>query len=174
MNPNEIAAVLQSRFPGALTAILATDKHPRVHTTPQHWRDLAEFLRHAPDLKMDWLANLSGVDYVADDQMAVVYDLWSYDLRHAIAVKVYCSRSDPSVPSVADLWPVADWHEREAMDLLGIQFAGHPDPRRILLPDDWVGHPLRKDYEFPKEYEGIPGSVDTNDLAKPPADPVKA
>ena len=100
------------------------------------------------------------MDYAADDRMAVVYDVWSFDYRHRFAVKVFCDRADPRVPSVADLWPAADWHEREAFDLLGIRFDGHPDPRRILLADDWVGHPLCKDYAFPREYHGIPGSLE--------------
>ena len=64
------------------------------------------------------------------------------------------------MPSVHQLWASANWHEREAFDLLGIEFTGHPDLRRILCADDWVGFPLRKDYEFPREYHGIPGSVE--------------
>jgi NADH-quinone oxidoreductase subunit C len=64
------------------------------------------------------------------------------------------------IPSVADIWSAADWHEREAYDLMGVTFTGHPDPRRILCPDDWEGHPLRKDYEFPLEYHGIPGTTE--------------
>jgi NADH-quinone oxidoreductase subunit C len=75
-------------------------------------------------------------------------------------VKIFTPRNQPAVPSVADLWPAANWHEREAFDLLGIQFTNHPDPRRILLADDWVGHPLRKDYVFPRQVNGIPGSVE--------------
>ena len=82
-----------------------------------------------------------------------------------MCIKVKVPRDNPHVASVADVWPTADWHEREAYDLMGIVFDGHPDsvedsdgrhPRRILCPDDWVGHPLRKDYVFPMEYHGIP------------------
>jgi NADH-quinone oxidoreductase subunit C len=75
-------------------------------------------------------------------------------------VKVYCPRENPRVPSVVDVWKAADWHEREAFDMFGIIFDGHPDLRRILCADDWVGYPLRKDYVFPREYHGIPGSVE--------------
>ena len=82
------------------------------------------------------------------------------DHRHTFAVKVYCPRDAASIPSVADLWPAADWHEREAFDMFGIDFPGHPDLRRILCADDWEGFPLRKDYVFPREYHGIPGSVE--------------
>ncbi len=131
-----------------------------MHVRVENWRQVAEFLRNDPVLKMDWLSNLSGIDYTADNQMCVAYDLWSFDLRHHFAVKVYSPRNTPVFPTVIDLWPGADWHEREAFDLLGIQFEGHPDLRRILLADDWEGFPLRKDYVFPREYQGIPGSVE--------------
>ena len=160
MKPQEIVAALQERFGEAIVESFPEDKHPRVHVHATHVRKILEFLRHDPSLKMDWLRCLSGVDYVGDARLAVVYDLWSFDLRHTFAVKAFCPRDNPHLPSVADLWPAANWHEREAYDLLGITFDGHPDLRRILCADDWVGHPLRKDYVFPREYHGIPGSVE--------------
>jgi NADH-quinone oxidoreductase subunit C len=159
MTPAEIARLLQQTFGDRIKAAVL-DKHPRVHVDAGDWRPVAEFLHRDPSLKLDWLANLSGVDYAADGRMAVVYDLYSFELRHRFAVKVFTPRDAPAVPSVVDLWPAADWHEREAFDLLGIDFPGHPDLRRILLAEDWVGHPLRKDYVFPREYHGIPGSVE--------------
>ncbi|HLL90449.1 MAG TPA: NADH-quinone oxidoreductase subunit C [Tepidisphaeraceae bacterium] len=160
MTSAEIVQRVQEAFGGRITAAFPSDKHPRVHVDAADWRPLAEHLLRDPSLKFDWLANLSGVDYVADGMMAVVYDLYSFDLRHRFAVKVFTPRAAPSVPSVADLWAIADWHEREAFDLLGIDFPGHPDLRRILLAEDWEGFPLRKDYVFPREYHGIPGSVE--------------
>jgi NADH-quinone oxidoreductase subunit C len=160
MTAQEIIQKIQDKFPGQVVAAFAQDKHPRIHVEAANWRPIAEFLRSDPELQFDWLANLSGVDYAADDKLAVVYDLWSFDKRHEFAVKVYCPRKEPHVASVCDLWRAADWHEREAFDLLGFVFDGHPDLRRILLADDWEGHPLRKDYVFPREYHGIPGSVE--------------
>ena len=162
LTPSQIAAALTDRFGPALTAVFAADgeTHPRVHVAVADWRAVAEFLRHDPALSMDWLACLSGVDYAAEGQVAVVYDLWSFDHRHRFAVKVFADRADAHVPTVTDLWPAADWHEREAFDLFGIVFDGHPDLRRILLADDWEGHPLLKDYVFPRQYQGIPGSVE--------------
>lgn len=160
MTSTEIANHLQKTFPAGILAAFPVDKHPRVHIEAGRWREMAQFLRNDPSLKMDWLANLSGVDYVADQKMCVVYDLWSFDLRHRFAVKVYCPREKPSIPSVADLWAAANWHEREAYDMFGIDFPGHPDLRRILLTEDWEGFPLRKDYQYPREYHGIPGSVE--------------
>ena len=160
MTPQQIIDVLREKFADRIRAAFADDKHPRVHVDTADWRDVAEFLHGDPRLAFDWLANLSGVDYVADDRMAVVYDLWSFELHHTFAVKVYCPRADPHVPSVLDLWAAADWNEREAYDMFGIRFDGHPDLRRILCADDWEGYPLRKDYVFPREYHGIPASVE--------------
>jgi len=160
MSPKQIAEKLKQKFGDAITASLPEDKHPRVHTTAAHWRSLAEVLRNDAQLDFDFLLCLSGVDYVTDDQLCVVYDLRSMTHRHEFAVKVYMDRKDPRLASVMDLWPAADWHEREAFDMFGIIFEGHADLRRILLPEDWVGYPLRKDYEFPREYHGIPGTYE--------------
>jgi NADH-quinone oxidoreductase subunit C len=160
LSPAQIIDVIKQRVDIPLLAALPDDPHPRVHVEPTHWRRLAELLRYDGQLHFDWLANLAGIDYVADGKLAVLYDFWSFGLQHRFAVKVYCAREAPAVTSVADLWPAANWHEREAFDLFGIHFPGHPNLRRILLADDWEGHPLRKDYLFPKQYHGIPGTVD--------------
>jgi NADH-quinone oxidoreductase subunit C len=156
MTPVQIAAMISQRFPDRLLAVHADEKHPRVHLQVDYWQPLADFLRHNIALSFDWLANLSGLDYVGDDIACVVYDLWSFDRKHSFAVKVYAPRSSPTFPSMCALWPAANWHEREAFDLLGFNFTGHPDLRRILLAEDWDGHPLRKDYVFPSQYQGIP------------------
>jgi NADH-quinone oxidoreductase subunit C len=160
MTPAQIIQRIQDRFPKHILQAFPQDKHPRVHVDASSWRAIAEFLRHDPEIQLDWLQNLSGVDYVADEKFCVVYDLWSYQHRHEFAVKVYCARTEARLPTVCDLWRAADWHEREAYDMFGIVFTNHPDLRRILCADDWVGYPLRKDYQFPREYHGIPGSVE--------------
>lgn len=160
MTSQQIAEVLARKFGPKIKQSFPADKHPRIHVDAADWRPIAEYLRHDAALHLDWLQNLSGVDYVADDRMCVVYDLWSFDHRHQFAVKVYAQRDNAHIASVADLWRTADWHEREAFDMFGIIFDGHPDLRRILCADDWVGYPLRKDYVFPREYHGIPGSVE--------------
>jgi NADH-quinone oxidoreductase subunit C len=167
MTPAQIVAVLTEKFGPQITASFPDDKHPRVHVDAGNWRAIATFMHSDPRLQLDWLANHSGVDYVADQKMCCVYDLWSFELRHMIAVKVFTPRDNPSIPSTADLWPAGDWHEREAYDLLGIDFPGHPDLRRILCADDWEGFPLRKDYQFPREYHGIPASVELDWQHKP-------
>ncbi|MCC6906885.1 MAG: NADH-quinone oxidoreductase subunit C [Phycisphaerales bacterium] len=167
MNPTQIAAALEQKFPGRITASLPEDKHPRIHVEAANWREIAEFLARDPDLDFDFLLCISGVDYVGDDKLCAVYDLRSMTHKHEFAVKVYTDRNAPSIASVSDVWPAADWHEREIFDMFGIDFPGHPDLRRILLPEDWVGHPLRKDYVFPREYHGIPGSYELDWQQKP-------
>jgi NADH-quinone oxidoreductase subunit C len=92
-----------------------------------------------------------------EPHLEIVYHLSSFQFPgRRLKLKVVLPRSGPAeVPTVSGVWPGAAWHEREAFDLGGVSFTGHPDPRRILLADDWIGHPLRKDYEFPLEYNGI-------------------
>jgi NADH-quinone oxidoreductase subunit C len=160
MTSSQIATILTERFGDRLTETFIEDKHPRVHLAVEHWRPVAEFLRHDSALSFDWLANLTALDYVADNAVAIACDLWSFDRRHTFAVKVFSPRSSATFPTVSDLWPAANWHEREAFDLMGLNFTGHPDLRRILLADDWEGFPLRKDYVFPRSYQGIPASVE--------------
>ncbi|HEY2841081.1 MAG TPA: NADH-quinone oxidoreductase subunit C, partial [Pirellulales bacterium] len=96
--------------------------------------------------------------------LELVYHLWSIPNKTSLVLKVMLPRWQndvagqiPEVPSVAGVWSTADWHEREVYDLSGVRFIGHPNLRRILCPEDWVGHPLRKDYEMPLEYHGIRG-----------------
>jgi NADH/F420H2 dehydrogenase subunit C len=97
------------------------------------------------DLGFDRLGMVTAVDY--GEEFELVYRLQSREMRAGMFLKTRVSRTAPSIESVCDLWSAANWQEREVFDLFGIDFAGHPDLRRILLPDDWVGHPLRKDYE---------------------------
>ena len=99
-----------------------------------------------------------------EPHLEVVYHLSSFTHRHRFVLKIVLPRWKddqagklPEVPSVTSLWKAADWHEREVFDLSGVWFTGHPDLRPILTSEDWVGHPLRKDYEFPLEYHGIRG-----------------
>ena len=92
----------------------------------------------------DYLMNLAAIDY--KDKLAVVYNLYSFRLKEKFCLKVFLPRDNPALESITEIYPAANWQEREAFDLMGIKFTGHPDLRRILLPDDYTGHPLRKDY----------------------------
>ncbi len=119
--------------------------------------EVAAFCKADPDLAFDNLMCLAGVDFPKEQpaRMEVVYHLLSYRHSHTFTLKVYVPRESPALPTVEGVWGVANWHEREAYDLLGIVFTGHSDLRRILLPDDWVGHPLRKDWTDPDFYNGM-------------------
>jgi NADH-quinone oxidoreductase subunit C len=111
----------------------------------ESWLAVAELLKEDPELSFDYVRNLSGVDY--ETHMEVVYHLYSFAHSHQIGIRVKTDREESRMPSVQHLWRAANWNEREIYDLLGIHFEGHPNLKRILMPDDWVGHPLRKDYE---------------------------
>jgi len=115
--------------------------------------EVATSLRDDPEISMDCLSNESGVDYA--DRIEVVYHFFSYRLRHGAVFKVKLPRDNPSVRSLEEVWKSANWMEREIYDLLGVTFEGHSDLRRILMPEDWVGYPLRKDFVEPLEYHGI-------------------
>ncbi len=171
MTPADIAARLDSAFGSAIIAKLdVPDPHAIVE--PAHIADVCRFL--CDELQFDILNNLGGVDYLETDpkkvakagfepHLEVVYHLSSFahpGRRFALKVILPRWKGDavgelPEVPTVTGVWRTADWHERECFDLVGVRFVGHPDPRRILLSDDWIGHPLRKDYEFPLEYHDI-------------------
>ena len=125
-----------------------------VFLTPGAWvprERLLEICRFAatdPAFGMDYLSFVTGVDFPEQGQMEVVYHLFSMAPRHELLLKVRVPRDDPRVPTVTPIWGGANWHEREAYDLLGIIFEGHPNLRRIMMTEDWAGHPLRKDYVF--------------------------
>jgi NADH/F420H2 dehydrogenase subunit C len=112
------------------------------------WKNFAESLRYEPALHFDYLFCLTAVDWKT--HLSVVYHLESTEHRHIIVVKVNTGNTvDAHVPSVSDIWRTAEFHEREAYDLMGIQFDDHPDLRRLFLTEDWEGFPLRKDYSDP-------------------------
>ncbi len=115
-------------------------------------------LREDPELSLDFLSSLTATDWPGrEPRFWVVVELLSIAHRHRLRVKVGVPEDDARVPSLSSLFPTADWHEREVYDFYGIEFEGHPDLRRILLPDDWEGWPLRKDEELggvPTRYQG--------------------
>lgn len=118
---------------------------PMIVVKAERWPEAARLLKSHDELGFLYLRNVSGVDY--ETHLEVVYHLLSLATRRDLAVKVRTGREGASVPSATPVWAAANWNEREIYDLLGVDFPGHPDLRRIMMPDDWVGHPLRKDYE---------------------------
>ncbi len=134
-NASAVAEVIE--FRGETTVLV-----PR-----QHLLAAAEFLASEPSLGYSFLSDISAVDrFPIEPRFEVNYHLLSIDHRSRLRLKVKLSGSDPVLHSVTPVWPTANWHERENFDLFGIEFEGHPDLRRILMPDEWEGHPLRKDY----------------------------
>ena len=138
-----------------------TGLQPALHINPDQIAEVCLELRNNPETYFDFLSSVTGVDYGAEaGKFGVVYHLASIPYKTQLTLKV--SRVNgrdpndlPSFPSVTSVYKTADWHEREAYDLVGIYFEGHPDLRRILLPDDWEGFPLRKDYKNAEFYKGI-------------------
>jgi len=178
MSPEEICELLKKQFGDAIENTSLQGGRPYAIVQAPRWPEIARFLRDDPRLRFNLLRCISAVDLLAANKLAAVYDVLSIadgppggllGCAHEFAVRVETDRDRPHLPTVSDVWPAADWHEREAYDLMGIAFDGHPDsvtdhdgthPRRILCPDDWEGHPLRKDYLFPLEYQGIPATTE--------------
>jgi NADH-quinone oxidoreductase subunit C len=153
MTVGEIHSTLKNRLTGSSIEIQQGQAgDPWILIAPADVIPVFKILKY--DLGLNYLACLSGIDY--GTTLGVVYQLRSLSAKIEIMIKTLTAKENPSVPSLASLYPAAGWLEREAFDLLGIQFQGHPDLRRIMMPEDWVGHPLRKDYQPPPEYHGIP------------------
>jgi NADH-quinone oxidoreductase subunit C len=156
MTTEEFGALLRERFGAKVLEVHQDERHGHVGLAPDVLVEAGRLLRDDPRTRMEQLHDLTAVDWV--DHFEVVLHLFSVSLKHGLCLKVRTpSRDDASCPSVVSVWPTADWHERETWDLMGVRFVGHPDLRRILLPEDWQGHPLRKDEGNPLEYHGIPG-----------------
>lgn len=153
--PAELHALLKDKFGDAILVWEEKAKDPFCVVEPTRLRDIARFLRDDPETRFDFLFCHTAVDH-PPATLALVLHLYSYPLRHTFILKTILERANPQVDSLANIWPTADWHEREAYDLFGIQFKGHPDLRRLLLPDDWPGHPMLRDWKEPASYHGIP------------------
>jgi len=173
MTAIEMITLLEQRLPTAIVSKQSDAIDPWISLEIDQFRAVMQVLLDDPSFDMSMLNCISGVDYLEPDpkklaksgfepHLEVVYHLSSFRHRHRLTVKLILPRWKgdipgelPEVPSIADLWRTADWHEREVYDLSGVMFVGHPDLQRILLAEDWEGHPLRKDYEYPQEYHGI-------------------
>ena len=170
--PEEILEILKSNFPdSAFSMIEDLPTEEIISVPPSDVKEISKFLRDSDGLEFDSLMVLSGVDDANGEKpagdseddtikggtLSVYYHLHSTKVKHKITLKVSVPREVPEVESVESVWKTANWHEREAYDLVGIKFLNHPDLRRILMPYDWEegSHPLRKDYENPEFYNGM-------------------
>lgn len=183
MTENEIYAAIKAQFPDDVVAVqegnapeaiplkqgkeIITIERPKplpagpvcygwVEIKPAALPKILKWARDQKSLQLDFPHCVSGVDYKAGEPLGVSYHLTSLAHKHWACFKVFTPRDNPVVPSVVDIFPGVDWHEREAFDMYGIRFEGHPNLRRILCAEDWEGWPLRKDYKFPDSYHGIP------------------
>jgi NADH-quinone oxidoreductase subunit C len=145
VNGADALAALRARF--ADMAARPVDPAPNVTVDAGQLRNHLLWLRD--ELHFDFLTFLTALDRPAQGQLEVVYRLFSYDTRLAMVVRVMLPRDGARVETVSDIYRTAEWHEREAAELFGITFSHHPDPRRLLLPDDLEGYPLRKDFTHP-------------------------
>lgn len=159
---NNLIQDLQSKFGVENIQLMEGGLQQTITLSKDILVDVCRYLRDDSKYYFDFLSNITAVDYFPENRFAVVYNLASLPFQRQLTLRVELTMENrdknnlPEVPSVSSVWRTADWHEREAFDLMGIFFSGHPDLRRILLPDDWQGFPLRKDYEDPESYHGIP------------------
>jgi NADH-quinone oxidoreductase subunit C len=134
----------------------ANEKLTQLTVPAKELVSICDLLWRDPQTYFDSLSCVTAIDLGPEvGQMEVIYTLYSIPFHVTLHLKVLIDRDKPEVPSLSGIWKTADWHEREAFDLLGVQFAGHPNLSRILLPADWQGHPLRKDYVEQDRYHGI-------------------
>ncbi len=152
MTGEEIYRILKEKF-GEKIGELKDGPQPSIEIKPEIVKEVAKFLKEDEKLLFDHLVFVTATD--EKTAMKVLWCLFSYTYKHYLIIKTEVSREAPEVDSVCDIWATAEWHERETYDFFGIIFRGHPDLRRILLPDDWEGYPLRKDYIPPDFYHGI-------------------
>jgi NADH-quinone oxidoreductase subunit C len=173
MSPQEIAEIVKSQFPSEVIEIVTFRDQLSLLVKKSRIFEIMTYLHDSPDLSFDYLADLCGVDYQGrkDHRFEVVYNLLSIQHNHPIRIKAMVSEIECSIDSVVGIWAGANWHERECYDMFGITFNNHPDLRRILMPDDWEGYPLRKDYPLKsdlgeKEWDGFKQVIETAERNK--------
>lgn len=147
MKNEDLAALIKTRFPEAIVGANIFRNELTLTVQKDALAEVARFLKENEDLDFDFLSDLCGVDRAeTGDVFEVVYHLYSLSKNHRLRLKAPVPSDAPNLPTVTGVWKTANWHERETYDMFGITFNGHPDLRKILTPDDFEGHPLRKDY----------------------------
>jgi len=168
LTPEHIEARLRERFPGATFERQHGEavRDLTLYVAAESIVEVCTFLRDDASLEFGMLSSVAGVDYLPNvPRFEVVYHLLSLTHATRLTLKVRLTEEQPRVPSVVGVWPTANWHERETYDFYGIEFTGHPDLTRILLPEDWVGWPLRKD--SPLGYEEVAFTHNTPNRVTP-------
>jgi len=162
MPPTEIAEKIKQEFPDQVIEVAEFRDQVSVILKKDRIFNVCKYLHDDSMLSLDHLKDLCGVDYLnkKDVRFEVVYTLYSIRHHHMIRLRAEVPENDLMIQSVTPIWAGANWHERECFDMFGITFKGHPDMRRILLPEDWEGYPLRKDYplkgpDFENDWKGF-------------------
>jgi len=161
MTFQEIKQILILQFGPENIDSIETGLQPSIVVPAGKLAEVGQFLHENEQLYFDFLACITAIDNGPGlATMELIYNFTSIPYGHNLVLKIIFPRNIndqtlPSVSTLSNIWKTADWHEREAFDLVGIHFNGHPDLRRILLPEDWEGHPLRKDYHQQEQYHGI-------------------
>ena len=156
MSFDDIVKFIESKVAGKSYRIEGKEA---LMASPDHWIEVETLLKNETDLNFDYLMCISSYDKGDNKNYGTAYNLFSTTKNHYLEVRVE-AEDGISIPSVVSLWQTANWHEREAYDMMGIQFEGHPNLKRILLSDDWEGHPLRKNFKEPDYYHGMPEPKD--------------
>ena len=148
ITPSPLVAALQRQNAGWVGQVIEAFGEVTVVVPREKIIEICSYLKTAPGLEFNFLSDLCGADRGPEEEprFEVNYHLFSTTKHHRLRLKVLLNDNDTHVPTVTNIWRTANWHERETFDLLGVIFDGHPDLRRILLPDDWEGHSLRKDF----------------------------
>jgi len=140
----QLAAILQNNGFNVKPQKNTADNIEVIEVSADKLVEVATFLKMNVDTHFDILFSVSGID--AGESLIAVYHLFSTQFKNNVILKVWLDRSQPEIASLSQVYSASNWHERETFDLLGIKFINHPDLKRILLPEEWIGHPLRKDY----------------------------
>lgn len=166
----EIVERIKEKFPEEVVEVIESKDRFSVVVKRGRIFDICKYLHNDPFLSFDHLQDLTAVDYLKkkEPRFEVIYNLYSIKYRNKIRLKAQVPEDDPSIRSVVPIWAGANWHERECFDMFGIVFKGHPDLRRILLPEDWEGYPLRKDYPLkgPERENDWPGFIEVLNKAQ--------
>jgi NADH-quinone oxidoreductase subunit C len=170
--PVDPVSTVRNALPDAIQDVKEFRGELTLICQPERIVEVARFLRDTPGLIYNYLSDISSVDYYPDyysrpGRYGVSYHLYSMLYNRRIRIKVYLQEDNPRVPTLTTLWPAANWLEREIIDLFGIVFDGHPDPRRLLLPEDWDGYPGRRDVPLGVETVQFSFNAEEIDQHKP-------
>jgi NADH-quinone oxidoreductase subunit C len=147
MTNDEMKTKIEADFKDkVLSVVLSAQKEVLITAKPDQYIALCKALRDGADYKFQHLSDLTATDYNKENKITVVCHLWSYHFAHQVTIKLDCDRANPKAPTLIPIWESANWFEREVFDLYGVVFEGHPDLRRIMMPEDYTKYPLRKDF----------------------------